>query len=83
MRPILVPPTFHIASLNRYTPKFSGKDQKLTGSQLFVLQVLPKWDDADFCHLEKVVFRRFFYKISFSGKTVYILPNTQRIFLVN
>merc|ERR1711884_904188 len=27
---ILMPPTFHIARLNRYTPNFSGVPQKLT-----------------------------------------------------
>ena len=58
---ILMPPTFHIATLNHYTPKFSGVAQKLTGSQDFVLRVLPNWDDADFCHLEKAVIRFFFY----------------------
>ena len=30
---ILIPPTFHIACLNHYTPKFSGVAQKLTWSQ--------------------------------------------------
>ena len=30
VRSISVPPTFHIASLNRHTPKFSGATQKLT-----------------------------------------------------
>ena len=30
---ILIPLTFSIASLNRYTPKFSGVPQKLTGCQ--------------------------------------------------
>ena len=30
---ILMPPTFHIASLNRYNPKFSGIPQKLTWGQ--------------------------------------------------
>ena len=28
---ILMPPTFHLARLNRYTPNFSGVPQKLTG----------------------------------------------------
>ena len=37
MRSILVPPTFHIASLKRYTPKFSGPPQKLTWCQRFGL----------------------------------------------
>ena len=37
-----MPPTFHIASLKRYTPKFSGPAQKLTWCQWFGVQVLPK-----------------------------------------
>ena len=39
---ILMPPTFHIASLNRYTPNFSGVPQKLTWCQQFGLQIFPK-----------------------------------------
>ena len=39
---ILMPPTFPISSLNRYTPKFSGLTQKLAWCQQFGLQVLPK-----------------------------------------
>ena len=39
---ILMLPTFHIAHLNHYTPKFSGVPQKLTWCQQFGLQVLPK-----------------------------------------
>ena len=39
---ILLPPNFHMASLNRYTPNFSGVTQKLTWCQQFGLQVLPK-----------------------------------------
>ena len=48
VRSILMPPTFHIASLNRYTPKFSGVPHKLTWCHQFGLQVLPKSGDADF-----------------------------------
>ena len=39
---ILMPPTFPIASLNRYTPNFSGVPQKLTWCQQFGLQIFPK-----------------------------------------
>ena len=39
---ILMPPTFHIARLNRYTPNFSGVPQKLTWCQQFGLQIFPK-----------------------------------------
>ena len=45
---ILMPPTFHIARLNRYTPNFSGVPQKLTWCQQFGLQIFPTWGDADF-----------------------------------
>ena len=34
--------TFPIASLNRYTPNFSGVTQKLTWCQQFGLQIFPK-----------------------------------------
>ena len=40
-----MPPTFHIARLNRYTPNFSGVSQKLTWCQQFGLQIFPKWGD--------------------------------------
>ena len=39
---ILMPLTFPIASLNRYTPNFSGVPQKLTWCQQFGLQIFPK-----------------------------------------
>ena len=39
---ILMPPAFPIASLNRYTPKFSWVPQKLTWCQQFGLQIFPK-----------------------------------------
>ena len=58
---ILMPPTFHIARLNRYTPNFSGVPQKLTWCQQFGLQIFPKWGDVDICrhYKEMVVFRCF------------------------
>ena len=52
-----MPPTFPIASLNRYTPNFSGVTQKLTWCQQFGLQILPKWGDADIFLLKMAVFR--------------------------
>ena len=63
---ILMPPTFPIASLNRYTPNFSGVPQKLTWCQQFGLQIFPKWGDADICRLEMAVFRCFFGRNKFS-----------------
>jgi len=42
VRSILMPPTSHIASLNRHTPKFSGVPQKLTWCWPFSVQGLPK-----------------------------------------
>ena len=63
---ILMPPTFHIARLNRYTPNFSGVPQKLTWCQQFGLQIFPKWGDADICRLEMAVFRCFFLLNKFS-----------------
>ena len=39
---ILMPPTFPIARLNRYTPNFSGVTQKLTCCQQFGLHIFPK-----------------------------------------
>ena len=39
---ILMPLTFPIARLNRYTPNFSGVTQKLTWCQQFGLQIFPK-----------------------------------------
>ena len=66
VRSILVLPTFHIAILNRHTPKFSGVPQKLTWCQQFGLQIFPKWGDADICPLEMAVFRCFFGRNKFS-----------------
>ena len=66
---ILIPPTFPIASLNRYTPNFSGVPQKLTWCQQFGLQIFPKWGDADICRLEMAVFRCFF------GRNKFYRPN--------
>ena len=63
-------PTSPIDSLNRYTPNFSGEPQKLTWSQWFVIQVLPKKGDANFLPLKKVVFRCFFLNNRFFGQTV-------------
>ena len=63
---ILMPATFPIARLNRYTPKFSGVPQKLTWCQQFGLQVLPKWGDANIWPLKKAVFRCFFGQNKFS-----------------
>ena len=63
---ILMPPTFPIARLNRYTPNFSGVPQKLTWCQQFGLQIFPKWGDADICRLEMAVFRCFFGRNKFS-----------------
>ena len=63
---ILMPQTFPIASLNRYTPNFSGVGQKLTWCQQFGLQIFPKWGDADICPLEMAVFRCFFGRNKFS-----------------
>ena len=61
---ILMPPAFHIASLNHYTPKFSGVPQKLSWCQEVGLEVLPRWGDADFCLFKKAVFRCFLGKFS-------------------
>ena len=63
---ILMPPTFPIASLNRYTPNFSGVPQKLAWCQQFGLQICPKWGDAHIFHLEMAVFRCFFGLNKFS-----------------
>ena len=38
----LMPSSFPRASLNRYTPKFSGEAQKLTWCQQFGIQIFPK-----------------------------------------
>ena len=40
---ILMPPSFHIAIFNRYTPKFSGVPQKLTRCQSFGLHIRACW----------------------------------------
>ena len=63
---ILMPPTFPIARLNRYTPNFSGLPQNLTWCQQFGLQIFPKWGDADIFRLEMAVFRCFFGRNKFS-----------------
>ena len=64
-------PTFRIARLNCYTPKFSGVPQKLTWCQQFGLQVLPKWGDANIWPLKKAVFRCFFGLKKFSQTFAY------------
>ena len=71
---ILMPQTFPIASLNRYTPNFSGVPQKLTWCQQFGLQIFPKWGDADICRLEMAVFRCFFGRNKFSRPNGRLLP---------
>ena len=71
---ILMPQTFPIASLNRYTPNFSGVGQKLTWCQQFGLQIFPKWGDADICPLEMAVFRCFFGRNKFSRPNGRLLP---------
>ena len=52
---ILMPPTFPMASLNSYTPKFSGDTQKLTWCQQFGLQIFPKLGDAHICPQKNAV----------------------------
>ena len=59
---IWMPPTFPIASLNRYTPNFSGVPQKLTWCQQCGLQIFPKWGDAHICPQKNAVFRCFWTK---------------------
>ena len=48
-RSIWMPPTSHIASLNRHTPKFSGIRLKLTWCQPFAVQGLPKSSNPESC----------------------------------
>ena len=60
MSSILVPPTFRLASLKRYTPKFSGAPQKLTWCQQFGVQVLPKSGKSDLCPSKIGDFEVFF-----------------------
>ena len=69
---ILMPPPFH--SLNRYTPKFSGRPQKLTCCQQFGLQIFPKWGDADIFRLEMAVFKCFFGRNKFSRQNGRLSP---------
>ena len=63
---ILMPPTFHRARLNCYTPNFSGVPQKLTWCQQFGLQIFPKWGDAEKPPQKDAVFRCFFGRNKFS-----------------
>ena len=67
---ILMPPTIPIASLNRYTPRNPKITQESTWCQQFILQILPKWGDANFCRLEKAIFMCFLKKTQFSSQTV-------------
>ena len=59
---ILMPVTFHIPHLNRYTPSFQGYPQK------FGLLLLPNWGDADLCPLKMVVLGVFWTKSIFPAK---------------
>ena len=74
-------PTFHIASLNRYTPNFSGVTQKLTWCQQFGLQVLPKWGNANILLLKKAVFRCFFGLNKFFRPNVWLSPIAYHTYL--
>ena len=56
---LLMPLTFPIDSLNRYTPRISGLPQKLTWYQQFGVQIFAKWGDAVFLH-RKTLFLGFF-----------------------
>ena len=67
---ILMSQTFPIASLNCYTPNFSGVPQKLTWCQQFGLQILPKLGDVHICPQKNAVLGVFLYEISFPGQTV-------------
>ena len=68
---ILMPQTFPIASLNRYTPNFSGVPLELTQSQQFGIQLLPKSGYPGFLAAKKGCFWAFFWrKKSFLCKTV-------------
>ena len=78
---ILMPPTFPIASLNRYTPNFSGVPQKLTWCQQFGLQIFPKWGDADFLPPKNAVFRCFFGLNKFSRPNGQLLPTACHTYL--
>ena len=71
---IYMPPIFHMASFNRYTPKFSGVPQMLTCCQKAGLQIVPKWGDADFWPLKKAVFRCFFLLNKFFRPNSRLLP---------
>ena len=80
---ILMPPTFPIARLNRYTPNFSGVTQKLTWCQQFGLQIFPKWGDADIFRLEMAVFRCFFGRNKFSRPNGRLSPVACHTYLEN
>ena len=76
-----MPPTFHIARLNRYTPNFSGVGQKLTWCQQFGLQIFPKWGDAEKPPQKNPFFRCFFWQNKFSRPNSRLLPIACHIFL--
>ena len=61
VRSILMPPTSHIASLNRHTPKFSGVGLKLAWIQPFGVQGLPKSGKPDLCPPKMAILRWFFF----------------------
>ena len=66
VRSVLIPPTSHIASLNRHTPKFSGVGLKLALCQLFAAKGLPKSQVTQFVSTKKGDFEVFFlHKIDF------------------
>ena len=67
---ILMPPTFPIARLNRYTQNFLGVPQKLTWCQQFGLQIFPKWGDAEKPPQKTLFLGVFLDEISFPGQTV-------------
>ena len=79
-RSILVPSTFHIASLKRYTPKFSGAPQKLTWCQPFGVQVLPKSGNSYSCTQKKLFLRCFCTKSIFLAKRSIVAYSIPYIF---
>ena len=73
MRSILVPSTFYIASLKRYTAKFSGSPQQLTWCRPFGNQVLPKSGKSGSCPPKKAKMRWFFAQNRFSWQNGQLL----------
>ena len=76
-----MPPTFTVASVNHYTPMFTGIPQRLTWCQQFGLQIFPKWGDADFFHKEMAVFRCFFWLNKFSRSNGWLSPTACHTYL--